>query len=62
MKPKVGSEFPVWWQTSRREGDWYMATVLAVLPYTGRYDFDCVLRLLAPRTRRGWLELAYKSK
>jgi hypothetical protein len=31
--------------------------VLAVTPYRGRYDFTHVVRVTAPRTRRGWMEL-----
>jgi hypothetical protein len=58
-KPQVGDEIRVWWQTGRGN----MATVLAVLPYTGKFPewFDCVLRLSAPNTRRGWMEMAYRS-
>jgi hypothetical protein len=56
---KVGSLVHVWWATDRPDN---MATVIAVLPYTGLYPqfFDCVLRLTAPSTHRGWMEMAYK--
>jgi hypothetical protein len=60
--PKLrGRKIKVWWETGEPDN---MATILEVLPYTGRYpEFcDCVLKLPAPRTRRGWLEMAYNSK
>lgn len=58
MKP--GDKLQVWWFTNTPGN---MATVLAVLPYTGLYKqwFNCVLRLSAPRTNKGWLEMAYKK-
>jgi hypothetical protein len=57
---KVGAKLHVWWNTGTSNN---MATVLAILPYTGRYTehFDCVLRLTAPNTRAGWLEMAYRK-
>ena len=60
MKLKVGDLYPVWWDTGDPANP-NMAWVLAIKPYTGRYDvwFDAVLRLSAP-TRRGWLEMAVK--
>lgn len=38
------------------------STVLKVLPYTGKYQgmFDAVLRLTAPRTKRGWFDMPVK--
>jgi len=37
------------------------AEVLETLPYTGRFPehFNVVLRVSAPSTRRGWLEVAF---
>ena len=57
-KVRVGGLVKVWWNTGRPDN---MATVLAVLPYTGRFTqfFNCVLRLSAPSTYRGWMEMAY---
>jgi len=58
---KVGDTYPVWWETNDGQpSGQHRAVILAILPYTGRYDYDCVLRLTAPRTRRGWLEMAVK--
>lgn len=36
------------------------STVLEVEPYRGRYTqyFTVVLKLTAPRTKRGWIEMA----
>lgn len=63
-KPEVGQKIRVWWATGRRkvDTDENIATILAILPYTGRYTqwFDCVLRLNTT-TRRGWCEMAYNS-
>lgn len=53
---RVGDRYPTWF-SGQRDGH---STVLAVSPYTGRYDFTHVLRLTAPRTSRGWLEQAVK--
>ena len=59
-KLKVGSLYPVWWYTGDKNPN--MATVIAVLSYTGIYKqyFNAVLRLTAPNTRRGWTEMAVK--
>jgi len=57
---KVGDEYPVWWETldGRPDGQ-HQARILEVLPYTGRLPqcFSAVLRLSAPRTAQGWLEM-----
>lgn len=57
--PEVGDKIQVWWRTD----DNNRATILAVLPYTGKFPkfFNCVLRLTAPNTEKGYLEMAYKS-
>lgn len=49
--------WPTWWPGDRPDGS---ATVLSIQPYTGRYPeaFNYVLRVAAPRTDRGWLEIA----
>jgi len=58
---KVGEEYPVWWETNDgRPPGKHKAVIIAVLPYIGRYNYACVLRLTAPRTNRGWLEMAVK--
>jgi hypothetical protein len=50
--PEVGSLYPNWYNKP--------AIVLAVFPYTGKYPewFTHVLRLSAPSTKQGWLEMA----
>lgn len=55
---KVGDTYPVWWTGDKGS----MATVLGISPYRGRYTemFTHVLKLAAPRTRRGSLEMAVK--
>jgi hypothetical protein len=57
--PKIGEKITTWF--SDREDR--LSTVLEVLPYTGKYVemFDCVLRLSAPRTKAGSLEMAFDS-
>lgn len=57
---KVGDQINVWWHTDLPNN---MATVLAVLPYKGRYPqyFNCILRLTAPNTNKGYLEMTYQS-
>ncbi len=39
------------------------STVLEIFPYTGLYkeSFDCVLRLTAPRTAAGYMDMAANS-
>lgn len=46
--PEVGQRVATWFGEQ---------TVLAVSPYTGRYQFRAVVRVTAPRTARGWLEV-----
>lgn len=58
---QVGDLYPVWWSTDKRDGQGRpLAKVIAILPYTGRYPqwFNAVLRLHAPDTRNGWLEMS----
>jgi len=58
MKP--GDMYPVWWATGKRdEHGTPLAKVIAVLPYRGRYPqyFNNVLRLHAPNTSSGALEM-----
>ena len=53
---KVGDKYPTWF-SDMPDG---MSTILAIEPYRSfRYPkmFSFVLRLTAPRTRRGWMEL-----
>lgn len=53
----IPESWPVWWPGDRPDGS---ATVLSIQPYVGEYHeaFNYVLRLAAPRTDRGWLEIA----
>jgi len=52
---KVGDRVPTWF-SEQADG---RSTVLAVEPYTGRYPqwFAYSIRVTAPRTKRGWMEL-----
>ena len=54
---KPGDKIRTWF-SENADG---MSTVLKVSAYTGRYThlgYKQVLKVTAPRTRRGWLELA----
>lgn len=53
----VGNRYPTWF-SDQPDG---LSTILAIEPYRGREAFTHVLRLSAPRTRRGWLEMAVNS-
>lgn len=57
---KVGDLYPTWFSGE----DHGCSTILAILPYTGRYPqwFNCVLRLTAPNTVRGWVEMAAQQE
>lgn len=51
----------MWWRTAKQDQNGHnIATVVAILPYTGLYKqfFDCVLKLTAVNTRRGYVEMA----
>jgi hypothetical protein len=53
---EAGRQYPSWF-SGRSDG---LSTIIAVLPYAGRYreHFTHVLRLSAPGTNRGWMEMA----
>lgn len=53
--PKVGDLIETWF-SDKPSG---MSTILAVEPYRGKYTqwFTYTLRVTAPRTRNGWMEL-----
>jgi hypothetical protein len=62
-KLKVGGHIHVWWSTGCKNAeDENIATILAILPYTGCYPqfCDCVLKLNS-ETPRGWTEMAYRA-
>jgi hypothetical protein len=62
---KVGDEYPVWWDTEDgRPAGKHKARVLEIRPYTGPYTgiFDSVIKLAAPSTKKGWLELTIKKE
>jgi hypothetical protein len=64
-KPRVGREWPVWWDTEDgRPAGSHKARILEVRAYTGCFidAFTHTLRLTAPRTRRGWTEMAVHEK
>jgi hypothetical protein len=52
-KPRVGSKM-VSWFSGKPDG---LSNVLMVYRYTGRYNFKYVVRLTAPNTVRGWMEV-----
>lgn len=60
MSIKVGDLYPVWWSTESTPPN--KARILEIKSYRGRYpqDFNAVLRLSAPGTKQGWLEMAVK--
>lgn len=59
MTYQVGDFFPVWWNTgAAMVNGFYPARILEVLPYRGRFAFSAVLRVAAPETKRGWMEIA----
>ena len=55
---KVGDKISTWFS----DADNGMSTVLSVTPYSGRYPqwFKLVIRVTAPRTKRGWMEMCCK--
>lgn len=57
---KVGDEYPVWWFTGKKVGSWNYARVLEINNYQGKYPehFTAELKLAAPNTKRGWMEMA----
>ena len=57
---KIGDLVPVWWYTgTTNENGRNVALVLDIRPYIGLYekDFKYILKLVAPSTKRGWLEM-----
>lgn len=57
MTRMIPTSYRSWFPGDRVDGS---STVLGAEPYRGRYPehFTHVLRLAAPRTRRGWIEQA----
>ena len=57
---KIGDRIETWF-SDRPDAK---STVLAVCPYNGRYKeiFDCVVRVTAPRTQAGHIDMAYDSR
>jgi len=58
-KPKIGDKIPTWFSGS----DDGLSTVLEVQPYRGNfpYLFQWTVKATAPRTQRGWMELAVQE-
>jgi hypothetical protein len=56
MKPRVGDMMSTWFSDDASG----LSRVLAVEPYRGKYPqwFSWVVKLTAPRTKRGWMEMA----
>jgi len=59
-KEFVGKKWSVWWDTNDgRPGGDHLATILDVLPYTGRYNFiACVFVLSAPNNNSGQTKMS----
>lgn len=57
---KVGDKLKTWFSGSE-DG---ISRIIEIMPYHGAYPqfFDCVLKLSAQTTKRGWMEMAYNSK
>lgn len=55
MSWRVGEKIETWFSDSN-DG---MSTILSIEPYRGKYRqfFTHVLRVTAPRTRAGWIEI-----
>lgn len=63
MTYKVGDKFPIWFPPHARSvkvDGYYMADIIDVRPYTGRYKefFTQIVRIPAWRTGRGWIEIS----
>lgn len=58
--PQVGDKIETWF-SDKPDGK---STILAVYPYRGKYKeyFTHTLKLTAPRTQAGSLEMAYNAK
>jgi hypothetical protein len=58
--PQPGEQMETWFSGRKDK----LSRVIAVLPYTGKYpeSFDCVLRLSADGTRRGYMEMTWSSR
>jgi len=59
--PKVGDDYPVYWETyDGRPAGSHRARILDIKPYTGKFKehFTVVLKLHAPTTKRGFMEMA----
>ena len=59
MTYAVGDKIRVWWTTFEQDGDGNnLAVVLGIRDYVGPLDFcDKILKLTAPSTKRGWIEM-----
>lgn len=59
MTYQVGDKIPVWWTTyEKNDKGENIAFVLEVRDYIGPLDFcDKILKLTAPTTKRGWVEM-----
>lgn len=53
---RVGNKYPTWF-SGNSDG---LSTILDVYPYKGRYKdwFTHILKLSAPSTARGWMEMS----
>lgn len=49
---RIGDELETW--VAGNESGY--ARIIDIRPYTGRYNFQVVLRVTAQRTLRGWME------
>lgn len=53
----IGDLYPVWWNTESDPPN--MARIIEIRPYRGPYTdmMTHILKLSAPTTKRGWLEM-----
>jgi len=58
--PKIGEKMETWFSGRADK----MSRVIEVLPYTGKYpeSFDCVLRLSAETSRKGYADMSWHSR
>lgn len=63
---KIGDEVPVFWDTEDgRPAGHHKARILGVRPYTGPLaylGFHSILKLAAPSTKKGWLEMTWEGE
>jgi hypothetical protein len=58
VKPKVGQQISTWFSDAESG----LSTIMDVRPYTGKFktDYTWIIRVTAPRTVRGWMEMSIR--